>query len=87
MPNFRLKHSNQTFDCASRRQRNSLGPQVVPPSNLRPCCVEERQATRELVLEGLRKVESGAPSISADDVQDWFLADDDGPFPTARKIP
>ena len=29
-----------------------LGPQVVPPSNLRPCCVEERQATWELRARG-----------------------------------
>ena len=29
--------------------------------------VEERQATRELVLEGLRQVEAGVPSVSADE--------------------
>lgn len=43
--------------------------------------VEERQATRELVLEGLRELEAGVASVSADAVQDWLLADDDRPFP------
>ena len=47
--------------------------------------VEERQATRDLVLEGLRQVEAGAPSIPAEEVQDWLLADNDRPFPEARK--
>ena len=47
--------------------------------------VEERQATRELVIEGLRQVEAGAPSVPADEVQDWLLADDDRPFPEGRK--
>jgi predicted transcriptional regulator len=41
--------------------------------------VEERQATRELVREGLRQVEGGAPSVPADEVRDWLLADDDRP--------
>jgi predicted transcriptional regulator len=49
--------------------------------------VEERQATRELVLEGLRQVEAGAPSISAEAVKDWLLADDGRAFPEARKAP
>lgn len=49
--------------------------------------VEERQATRELVLEGLRQVEAGGPSITADEVQDWLLAEDARPFPSARKAP
>jgi predicted transcriptional regulator len=49
--------------------------------------VEERQVTRELVLEGLRQVEAGAPSVSADEVQDWLLADDDRAFPEGRKAP
>jgi predicted transcriptional regulator len=49
--------------------------------------VEERQATRELVLEGLRQVEAGAPSVPVDEVQDWLLADDDRPFPEGRKAP
>ena len=49
--------------------------------------VEERQATRELVLEGLRQVEAGRPSVPADAVQDWLLADDDRPFPESRKAP
>ena len=49
--------------------------------------VEERQATRELVIEGLRQVEAGAPSVPADEVQDWLLADDDRPFPEGRKAP
>ena len=47
--------------------------------------VEERQATRDLVLEGLRQVEAGAPALSADEVQDWLLAEDDRPFPEGRK--
>lgn len=49
--------------------------------------VEERQATRELVREGLRQVEAGAPSVSAEEVQDWLLAGDDRPFPEGRKVP
>jgi predicted transcriptional regulator len=49
--------------------------------------VEERQATRELVLEGLRQVEVGAPSVPVDEVQDWLLAGDDRPFPDGRKAP
>ena len=47
--------------------------------------VEERQATRELVREGLRQVESGGASLSSEEVQGWFLADDDRPFPAGRK--
>ena len=49
--------------------------------------IEERQATRELVLEGLRQVEAGAPFVSADEVRDWILADDDRPFPEGREAP
>jgi predicted transcriptional regulator len=49
--------------------------------------VAERQATRDLVREGLRQIEAGAPSLSSDQVQEWFLADDDGPFPNGRKAP
>jgi predicted transcriptional regulator len=47
--------------------------------------VEERQATRELIDEGLRQVEAGAPSIAAEAVRDWLLSDDDRPFPDARE--
>jgi predicted transcriptional regulator len=47
--------------------------------------VEERQATRELVREGLRQVEAEAPSVPPDEVRDWLLADDGRPFPKARK--
>ena len=46
--------------------------------------VEERKATRELVETGLMMVEKGAPSIPAADIHDWFMADDDRPFPAAR---
>jgi predicted transcriptional regulator len=49
--------------------------------------VEERQATRELVAEGLRQVEAGTPSVPAEEVQDWLLADDDRPFPKGRRAP
>ena len=49
--------------------------------------VDERQATRELVREGLRQVEAGAPSLSADEVRDWLLAKDDRPFPEGREAP
>ncbi len=49
--------------------------------------VEEREATRDLVREGLRQVAAGAGSIPPDEVQDWLLADDDRPFPNGRKIP
>jgi predicted transcriptional regulator len=49
--------------------------------------VEERQATRDLVREGLRQVEAGAPSLSPEQVQDWLLAGDDRPFPEGRKAP
>jgi predicted transcriptional regulator len=45
--------------------------------------IEEREATRELVREGLRQVEAGASGIATDDVHDWLLADDDRPFPKA----
>jgi predicted transcriptional regulator len=46
--------------------------------------VEERKATRELIETGLMLVEKGAPSIPASDIHDWFMADDDRPFPAAR---
>lgn len=46
--------------------------------------VEERKATRELIETGLMLVEKGAPSIPAADIHDWFMADDDRPFPAAR---
>ena len=49
--------------------------------------VEERQATRELVLEGFRQIEAGAPSVPADEVQDWLLADDERAFPEGREAP
>jgi len=49
--------------------------------------VEERQATRELVIEGLQQVAAGAPGVSADEVRDWLLAEDDSPFPEGRKAP
>ena len=49
--------------------------------------VEERQATRELVLEGLRQAEAGVRSVPAEAVQDWLVADDDRPFPEGRKAP
>jgi predicted transcriptional regulator len=47
--------------------------------------VEERQATRELLHEGLRQVEVGAASIAPEEVRDWLLAEDDRPFPEGRK--
>lgn len=43
--------------------------------------VEERQATRELVCEGLRQVAAGGASVSADEVRNWLLEDEDQPFP------
>lgn len=46
--------------------------------------VEERRATRKLVQTGLDLVEHGAPSIPASEIHDWFMADDDRPFPAAR---
>jgi predicted transcriptional regulator len=46
--------------------------------------VDERQATRELVREGLRQIEAGAPAASPDEVRDWLLAEDDRPFPKGR---
>lgn len=49
--------------------------------------VDERQATRDLVREGLRQVKAGAPSIPAEAIQDWLLGDDDQPFPEGRKAP
>ena len=49
--------------------------------------VDERQATRDLVREGLRQVETGAPSIPPDEVRDWLLADVDRPFPEGWKAP
>jgi predicted transcriptional regulator len=49
--------------------------------------IAERQATRELVREGLRQIVAGAPSLSADEVRDWFLAADERPFPDGRKAP
>lgn len=49
--------------------------------------VEERQATRELVREGLRQVEAGASPIPAEAIRDWLLGDDDQPFPEGRKAP
>lgn len=49
--------------------------------------VAEREATRELVREGLRQVDGAGPSVSADEVRDWLLADDERPFPEGRKAP
>lgn len=49
--------------------------------------VAERQATRELVREGLRQVEAGGPASSPEEVRDWFLADDDRPFSGGAKVP
>jgi len=43
--------------------------------------VEERQATRALVREGLRQVAARAPSVSPEEVQEWLMSEDDGPFP------
>ena len=43
--------------------------------------VEERQATRDLLATGLAMVEQGAPSLSADEMHDWLMAEDDRPFP------
>ena len=49
--------------------------------------VDERQATRELVREGLRQVAAGALAIPSEEVRDWLLADDDRLFPEGRKAP
>lgn len=49
--------------------------------------VEERQATRDLIREGLRQVEAGAPAAAADAVHDWLLSDEDRPFPDGRTAP
>lgn len=49
--------------------------------------VEERQATRELIREGLRQIDDGAPSMPADEIHDWLLSEEDGPFPAGRKAP
>ena len=47
--------------------------------------VEERKATRELIELGLEMVEAGAPTIAADDIHAWLLAEDENaPFPEAR---
>lgn len=48
--------------------------------------VEERQATRDLLDIGVKMVETGAPSIAAEDVHAWLLADEDAPFPDARAM-
>ena len=47
--------------------------------------VEERKATRELVQTGLALVEQNAPSVAPDAVHDWFMADDDRPFPPTQR--
>lgn len=44
--------------------------------------VDERKATRALVETGLAMVEAGAPGIEPSAIHDWFLADDDRPFPS-----
>jgi predicted transcriptional regulator len=46
--------------------------------------VEERKATRELIQTGLALVEGGAGSLSSESVHEWFLADDEQPFPQAE---
>ena len=51
------------------------------------CFVDERQANRDLVREGLRQVAADAPSIPPEEARDWLLADDDRPFPEGRKAP
>lgn len=48
--------------------------------------VESRKATRELVETGLSLVKAGAPSISADDMHKWLLADEEQPFPKGEAI-
>lgn len=49
--------------------------------------VEERRASRDLIREGLRQIEAGAPSIPAEEIRDWLLSDEDRPFPAGRKEP
>lgn len=49
--------------------------------------VEERKATRELVEIGLALIEKGNPPvITSQEALDWFMADDDRAFPTARPM-
>lgn len=46
--------------------------------------VEERQATRELIETGLALVDAGAPSVPAEDIHSWLLADEEQSFPAPR---
>jgi predicted transcriptional regulator len=48
--------------------------------------VEERNATRELVREGLRQVAADAPALTPEDVRQWLLGPEETPFPAGRKI-
>lgn len=46
--------------------------------------VEEHRATRELLGAGLDMIDQDAPSIEAQAVHEWFMADEDVPFPKAE---
>jgi predicted transcriptional regulator len=46
--------------------------------------VEERRATRELVETGLALIEAGVPGISSAQVHEWFMADENAPFPQSN---
>lgn len=47
--------------------------------------VEERKATLALLQTGLDLIEQGAPTVAAEDIHAWILAEDDSaPFPDPR---
>lgn len=39
--------------------------------------VEERQATRELIETGLALIEKGAPTITAENMHEWLLSEEE----------
>ncbi len=45
--------------------------------------VEERMATREIIVTGLALIDAQVPGIASEQVHDWFMADEDAPFPKA----
>jgi predicted transcriptional regulator len=45
--------------------------------------VDERRATRELIETGLDLVKSGVSGVSSEQIHEWFMAEEDTPFPQA----
>ena len=76
-----LKAELERIARAERRSTSFMANQAI--ENF----VEEHKATRELVELGLKLIEQRAPTIPAEDIHAWMLAEDEGaPFPTGRTV-